>query len=234
MSQTFTDFSAATIERFFASAAQQLELAAQHDRHHAARFNVFTLIRPDENRLSDVLELLLNPRGAHGQRDLFLRLLIERLATGLSTRHANHAKVRREAFTHRIDDDRRRIDLLVDATTDLLAIENKVIPQEQEKQIEDYLQHLDRLACDRSAAYTLIYLTPDGSRPTSIDFCTADLEKANNHLRWWSYKRDLSSWLVACRDACEAPRFRDFLSDFISYIDLNFKCDPEQGSDANQ
>ncbi len=212
--------------RFFSQARHQLELAEKQDRTEASGFNVFDLIRPDENRISDVLALLLNPRGAHGQGDLFLRLLIKKLNTGLNLKDTKHAKVWREASTHKIDNSRRRIDVLVDAG-DLVAIENKVNADEEPGQIKDYLEHLRLWTEGRSVRSTLIYLTPGGRLPDSLQRENLDREVADNRLRCWSYGRHLCTWLEMCRRQCEAPRFRDFLSDFIHYIQLKIERDSE-------
>jgi hypothetical protein len=218
------------LTQFFNGAKRQLELAEQLDRTEASGFNVFDLIRPDENRLSDVLALLLDPRGAHGQGDLFLRLLIEKLDTGLSTKQTRLAKVQREAPTRRIDKNRRRMDVLVDAG-DLVVIENKVNAAEQPEQVKDYLEHLHRCIQGRAARSTLIYLTPSGRPPDSISRKVVEQERAANTLRCWSYGQHLRSWLVACRSQCEAPRFRDFLTDFIQYVELVLKRESENVED---
>jgi hypothetical protein len=225
------ELSVERLDRFFSGAKHHVDLAEQLDRKLASGFNVFDLIRPDENRLSDVLALLLDPRGAHGQGDLFLRLLIEKLDTGLSTKHTKRATVRREAPTYRIDKNRRRMDVLVDAN-DLVAIENKVNAEEQPEQVEDYLEHLRLCAQVHSVLSTLIYLTPSGDPPGSIIEEDLNQAVAGNRLRCWSYGHHLRKWLEACQGQCEAPRFRDFLTDFIHYIELEIKRDsadnPEQ------
>jgi hypothetical protein len=214
------------LNRFFNGAKRKVELAEQLDRTEASGFNVFDLIRPDENRLSEVLALLLNPRGAHGQGDLFLRLLIAELDAELSTKHTKHATVQREAPTRRIDKYRRRMDVLVDAD-DLVVIENKVNAAEQPEQVKDYLEHLRRCTQGRSVRSTLIYLTPGGRPPESIDREVVDQEIASNRLRCWSYGKHLREWLEACRSQCEAPRFCDFLFDFIHYVDRVLKRESE-------
>jgi hypothetical protein len=218
------------LTHFFNGAKREMERAEELDRTEASDFNVFDLIRPDENRLSDVLALLLDPRGAHGQGDLFLRLLIEKLDTGLSTKQARHAKVQREAPTRLIDNNRRRMDVLVYAG-DLLAIENKVNAAELDEQVKDYLEHLRRCIQGRSTSSTLIYLTPDGRPPHSLSREDVVREVAANRLRCWSYGKHLREWLEVCRSQCEAPRFRDFLTDFIHYIELVLKR--ESGNDQD-
>ncbi len=221
-----TELNIEELNRFFNSAKRQVEIAEQLNRTEASGFNVFDLIRPDENRLSEVLELLLDPRGAHGQGDLFLRLLMERLNAGLSTKNTKHATVQRNARTHRIERNRRLMDVLVDAG-DLVIIENKVTAVEQHQQVKDYLDHLQFCIEDRSIRGTLIYLTPRGGLPGSISREDAKQKKLENRLRCWSYSRDLRAWLEECQRQCMAPRFRNFLSDFIQYIETEIRGKPD-------
>jgi hypothetical protein len=214
------------LNRFFNSTKHQMERAEQLDRMEASGFNVFELIRPDENRLSDVLALLLNPRGAHGQGDLFLRLLLTKLNADLSTARTKHAWVQREAPTRSIKNNRRRMDVLVNAG-DLVVIENKVNAAEGLEQVKDYLEHLRHCIRDCSVRGTLIYLSPGGRFPGSINREDAEQEIAEKRLRCWSYGRELRAWLEECRRQCEAPRFRNFLSDFIQYIEMEIEGGPE-------
>ena len=78
------------LESFFASASELLEKAEkrQHhiDKRQATAFNVFDLIEPKENKLSDILADMLDPKGDHGQGELFLRLLLERISKNCGLR----------------------------------------------------------------------------------------------------------------------------------------------------
>ena len=107
------------LKRFFFSISSRLAIAEkkqrQLDRKKATRFNVFDLIDPDENKLSDVLADLLDPKGNHGQGNLFLRLLFKQLDLGSDAKLTKDATVHREAPTHRIRKYLRRIDVLVEA-----------------------------------------------------------------------------------------------------------------------
>jgi hypothetical protein len=219
--ETEQDSASATpeqLERFFTHARNEVNSAEEQNRNLASKFNVFDFITPDENRVSDILAMLLNPREAHGQRDTFLRLLIQQLESGLSLEHTMTAWAQREAPTYRISSYKRRIDILVDAR-DLLAIENKVKDDsERPEQVKDYLEHLSHCCKTRHAKSTLIYLTPGGIYPQSMTREVTDQEVAANRLRCWSYGR-LRNWLEDCRTECRAQRFRDFLSDMIAYIE---------------
>ena len=65
------DLNERDITAFFATMGALVAAAEKIDAELALRlgqgFNVFDAIRPDENRLSDILRDLLDPRGAHGQ-----------------------------------------------------------------------------------------------------------------------------------------------------------------------
>jgi hypothetical protein len=214
------------LKRFFLSINSRVAIAEkkqrQLDRKKATRFNVFDLIDPDENKLSDVLADLLDPKGKHGQGDLFLRLLLRQLDLGSDAKLTKDATVHREAPTHGIRKYLRRIDVLVEAGM-LLAIENKWDSREQPDQVKDYLEHLRYCTRVGPARSMLIYLTSDGRRPEYISPEVFDQEVVGKRLCCWSYRDQLRAWLEQCRTECEAPRIRNFISDIVRYIDLEMK-----------
>src|SRR5438552_13644505 len=69
------------LKPFFSDLDFRLEIQnkskSQLDRHLASEFSVFKFIDPDEAGLSDILKMLLDPLGAHGHQDLFLKLFID-------------------------------------------------------------------------------------------------------------------------------------------------------------
>jgi hypothetical protein len=212
------------LEHFFASVNHRVKLAETQqrriDRRRATGFNVFHLIEPDENKLSDILADLLDPKGGHGQGDLFLRLLFKQLGLRSDAKLTKDVTVQREAPTHGILKYRRRMDVFVESRA-LLVIENKVDSLEQRDQVKDYLQHLQQ--CARGRQVRLIYLTPDGRPPGSLHPSVIEQEESIRRLHCWSYQRQLRVWLESCRRDCEAQKIRDFLSDFITYIESALK-----------
>jgi hypothetical protein len=218
--------SSKALQRFCRDAKARIKVDAKRqqrrDLKEATRFNVFGLIRPDENRLSDILADLLDPRGTHGQGDLFLQLLMQKAGFGGEARRVKNAMVHREAPTYGIQKYRRRIDVLVEAGV-LVAIENKVDSGEQSIQIKDYLEHLDRCTHRRPKAYVLIYLTPDCRRPESLSSKQFNAVQECGALLCWSYQTEICEWLAACREKCGASKIRHFLSDFLSYIGTHLK-----------
>jgi hypothetical protein len=221
---------------YFVAVSQRMELAKTQqrriDKRRATGFNVFDLIDPDENKLSDVLERLVNPKGGHGQGDLFLRLLFKQLGLGSDAKLTKHAEVQREAPTYGILKYRRRIDVLVEAGV-MLAIENKVDSMEQPEQVKDYLEHLHQCTRGNSVRNILIYLTPDGRSPKSLCAMTLKQVQDDGRLHCWSYQKHLRQWLENCRRDCEAEKIRNFISDFIAYIDSSLKRESEKEHEEN-
>jgi len=216
------------LERFFADVSYRVDLAERMqrsiDQKLATRFNAFSIIEPDENKLSDILADLLDPKGAHGQGNLFLRALFERLR--LSVPATSDVIVRREVATDRLLKNRRRIDILIEAGV-LVAIENKVDSLEQADQVKDYLEHLDECRKSANCRSVLIYLTPNGRKPKSIISSRFEELQEKGLLHCWSYQKELREWLAACRRDCEAEKIRNFLSDFIAYIDSDLHREAE-------
>ena len=217
-------------ERFFAAVSHRVELAEtqqrRRDKKRATGFNVFDLIEPDENKLSDVLAGLLDPEGCHGQGDLFLRLLFKQLGLGSDPKLTKNVTVLREAPTHGILKYRRRIDVLVEAGA-WVAIENKVDSLEQQDQVKDYLEHLRYCTKHNIQDSVLIYLTPNERKPDSLSPAAFEEAQRSRKLRCWSYHGDLRVWLESCRHECEAQKIRDFISDFIAYIESSLKQESE-------
>jgi hypothetical protein len=238
--QFFSDFSGlmkspqpkptqSELERFASTIARKIELATAQEfkinKIQATRFNVFDLIEPDENKLSDILAGLLDPHGDHGQGDLFLKLFLEQLDLAFDSKITKNATVQREALTHGIPRYRRRVDILVNAGV-LIAIENKVEAPEQQDQVGDYLEHL--YYCTRGCPRQLkfIYLTRNHRLPKSLSPLFLRMQQKNKGLETWSYDAELRKWLETCREKCEAQKICNFLADFISYIESSMKCRP--------
>ena len=212
------------LKSFFSDLDFRVEIQSatkrQLDRRLASDFSAFGYIEPDENRLSDILAMLLDPRGAHGQQDLFLKLFMHRLLGRSSEPSLHEAKVIREALTHTISNYLRRVDILVATGGFALAIENKVDSGEQEDQLKAYHEHVQRLVGED---YCLVFLTPDGRKSRSVSEETATRLRCRKRLFELSYAR-IRDWLQECRRWCEAEKIRYFLADFIHYIETHPLC----------
>jgi hypothetical protein len=230
-------FTHSKVEKFFSEMSRQVEKAENQqrriDRKQATGFNVFDFIDPDENKLSDVLAWLLDPQGSHGQGDVFLLLLFEHLGFGSQSKHTMKAKVQREAPTIVNQRYRRRMDVLVEAGSWVLVIENKVDSPEQYEQVKDYLDYLRRRTHGRFTKSAMIYLTPDCREP-SLDQLTRKSNEENRQLHCWNYCDNLHGWLKDCRDDCEAETIKFFLTEFLGYIESVLKRGSENKHEEDE
>ena len=181
------------------------------DRFKASLLNVIrAYVRPDENRLSDIIADLLDPEGPHGQGPVFLAEFLRIIKPELSA--ADAEVISREQRT----DTGRRIDIFLKfRRSRAIAIENKLSAKEQEGQIGDYCTFL-KGRCGED--YTMIYLTPDGSPPCSIDRERREILIRKGKLRSLSYRVEIRSWLGACLAVCEAWKTKWLLEDLIEFM----------------
>ncbi len=205
--------------------AEAREEITRRDREHASRFDVFAYIEPDENRLSEILADLLNPRGSHGQGATFLSLFLNELKLPPPTT-IETAKVYREELTTYLKNPLRRIDVLVDFGTFGLGIENKPWSLEQHNQVKDYLEHLQR---QYGAHFVLVYLSGSGMPPSSVEPHELDRLRVRGQFRLMEYRLGLAPWLGRCVVACQAESVRWFLRAFHTYVSANFLTVDDNG-----
>ena len=206
------------VEAFMGGLRSELVQARQeiaaHNRTHANGFNVFTYIKPNENRLSLILADLLDPKGAHGQGDAFLQVLAKQLGVTIPT-GPGRVTVYREEMTTYITNSRRRIDILIDFGTFGIGIENKPWAEEMPNQVEDYFLHLGKRYSDN---FLLIYLSGKGLSPPSVGVEELIRREEQNQFRLLAYRIGLVDWIRECIADCEADSVRWFLRDFLDYV----------------
>ena len=149
------------------------EVKRYTDRFLASDFNLVGIFCPDETRISGILALLLDPKGEHGQGNLFLEEFVKTLKGFLlnptpleDLNDFSTAKVSTEVPT-----DYGRPDILVEFPNGFaIAIENKPWAGEQFQQLERYVKHLEE---NYDGRYLLLFLS--GSKKEAVywkmDFC---------------------------------------------------------------
>ena len=227
------------LEMFSSSLREKLKIYREEklrwDRFLSTDFNVVSeFIRPNENRLSDIIACLLDANGSHGQQGKFLDAFLKRLfekkrSDRVAELSDKQPQVKREAPTHYNENQHRRIDITIDFKDFGIGIENKPWDREQEYQLMDYYEHLKK----KYKQCCLIYITPDGIPPTTI--CNPDDLIQKGELYLLSYSSDILSWLEECWQLCVSDRFRWFLRDFREYIYNEFPPSSiEENEDANE
>ena len=134
-----------------------------------AEFNIFETLRivRHEERHSDMLAFLLNPRGKHGLTDYFLKQFIvdvlktadnNALANDIRSLDLQNAIVERESH---------RIDILIHDTSNKLVciIENKIDTGEHSNQLERYLVAVRHRFGEDIQYFIPIFLSPHGTPP---------------------------------------------------------------------
>ena len=140
------------------------------------KFNVFDIIglRNDEVRMhSKFLGNLLNPRGSHGMKDVFLNKFVELINTKFKSyenldssdfefsmfKDINQSIV--ERHTDFVSADKReggRIDIVIEDSVQTMIIENKIYAGNQINQLVRYSNYAKKI----NKKYFLLYLTLDG------------------------------------------------------------------------
>ena len=246
------DVTIESIDRFLASVSTELESLKHFETLYtpvlAPHFNAVSCSGPDENRLSKIIAMLLDPKGEHGQGrmflDNFLQMLKEQdlkneLAQQLDilTKHCEDPSTIKkttrmlEVTTDCLDDQnkQRRIDILLDLNGFGLAVENKPWAEDQPNQISDYLKHLSfkfnsNKATDAVRDYLLVYLSRDGNPPSDYSIQEQDRigQEKSGHFFTISYG-NLKKWCLDCVEKCKAIKVRLFVEDFAAYIKDKFE-----------
>lgn len=241
------DLTLESIDRFLTAVATELESLKRFEALYAPilapNFNIVTCTYPNENRLSAIIAMLLDPKGEHGQGrmflDNFLKILYELPRTyGISkqlnklSKHCDgYLTIEKtvsmlEVTTSLLDaqNQQRRIDILLDLNGFGLAIENKPWADDQLNQISDYSKYLTNKYNNKeypndSHDYLLIYLSSKGSLPSESSISKEDrikLEELGNFVTI-SYS-DLKQWCLTCIEKCKSIKVRLFVEDFAAYI----------------
>lgn len=165
----------------------------QEKQKRGENFNIFSILNlsKDETRLhSAFIAELLNPKGAHGLQDSFIKCFIQTILPGFDFNTTN-MHVETEYYIGLISKDGirgGRIDIiLLDDQKHAVIIENKIGALEQGTQLERY----DNYAKDKKFLdYRLLYLTPEGNESDTI--------KDKSHYCPISYRNDILNWLESC------------------------------------
>ena len=202
--------------------------AKQHlDRFLSTDFNVFKWIEPEKNLLPDQIRRfeilrsafiadLLRDKGSHGQQRKFLDAFLQVIGQP-DLKDEMLQEVGREVWIGRNSESSRGfMDILVKFNDFGLAIENKLSHIEQPDQLQRYYEFLNEKY--GTNGFCLVYLTPDGRKPESIEGSLREELMNERKLICISYNRDMLKWLEECCRLCESDKFRWFLRDFMDHL----------------
>lgn len=178
-------------------------------------FNVFRILNVETSEVrmhSSFIAELLDPKGSHGQKDVFLKLFIQWFCFKQKIIDTASCKVEVEKHTGRINEDRTeggRIDILItDKDNNQVIIENKIYAGDQHNQLLRYFKH--------SPKADLIYLSLDGKEPE--EYSKGILESGKDY-QCRSYSTHISDWLEACRkEVAVLPIIRESITQYLNLI----------------
>ena len=167
------------LEMFFLSLSEKLQSYRREkrrwDRFLSTDFNVVSeFIRPNENRLSDIIACLLDANGSHGQGSKFLDAFLKHLFKENQTNpvaelSCDQIQVKRFDPTYY---NYTKINAagsisLYDFEDFGIGIENKPWAGEGDGQLAAYYSHLKRKY--KNKEFCLVFITPNGRKPKSIN-----------------------------------------------------------------
>lgn len=191
-------------------AASLAEAKQRYAAELAPDFNLVDHLRNNEVALSRYLGLLLDTKGVHGQGELFLRGLLQRLGQpGFEPQDL--LRVDLEKRTH----SGRFLDIYLEFRGGVIGIENKPWAADQDKQLEDYARFLQLSA--RGGQWLLVYacnwepseasLNPDQRKA---------LEQTGNFMRLDFLQ--IAEWLGDSACQTRAPKVRLFVEALSAYV----------------
>lgn len=188
------------------------------------RFNLFKILGLQYNEVrthSAFIGELLNPKGSHGQGDLFLKLFLsflkdKKIIDALFEMESCCVEV--EKYIGTVNKDYPyggRIDIIISNATHAIIIENKIYAGDQPKQLIRYSNYAKKYYSEESQKnYRIFYLTREGEPCKDWD--------DNNNGKYYplSYKDDILLWLKEClKEAATLPHIRESLSQYIHLIE---------------
>ncbi|WP_313421990.1 PD-(D/E)XK nuclease family protein [Moraxella sp. CTOTU49803] len=213
------------------SKIQSLETAKSlYSEQLAPDFQVFDFVNTSENGLSWIIANLLNPKGTHGQKTLFLEQFIRICLPNIQNNtvwqnyleNLTQTEVETEATTW-ANRAYRRMDIYLSARINSetfgICIENKPYANDQENQLADYFLELENRKLSQKH---LVYLCEYGE-PSNYSVTKDVLESwiKNQLISFVTYSQ-LVVWLTECKKDCQNHSVTEFLNQFIKFIQKQF------------
>ena len=186
-------------------------------------FNVFNILRLDEKELmhSAFIANLLNVKGDHKQKDIFLKLFIDEIKGSFLENEENrkslekfdtlNSSAQEEEYIGKVDyesGEGGRIDIVVKDGNNVILIENKIGAGDQEVQLYRYFNHYKNSP--------IVYLTPFGSEPSESS--KGHLEN-NKDFICISYEQHIVNWIENCiKEMANKPIIRETLNQYLHLV----------------
>ena len=201
---------------------QKEKVRKEESRKRGERFNMFEMLGVAHYEVthSKIIAGFLNPKGSHGQGDLFLRLFLQTIENKDEIyTDASNAKVYTE-YGKGVDG---RLDIFIENGSHGIIIENKVYAGDQPEQLKRYNDFAKEKYGEGS--YMIYYLTLYGHEASEDSADGVDYKCI-------SYSKHIISWLQRC--ICESatmPLIRETLIQYMNHIKQLTNQDMDRLSD---
>ena len=202
--------------------SQQLHTYHQSTSHQDF-YNIFQVLGVSEKEtvMCWMLADLLDPKGAHGQGNVFLKSFLEQvLRLEYTDEQLQTATVHREYLIPGSD---RRIDLVIEMENRFIPIEVKIHARDQKSQCYDYWTFAKEIMGDEEAV--IYYLTKYGTMPSAESVTSGKNVLPEEKIKAISFEKDIRQWLKNCASIgnervqlCVA-QYLDAIEDFTGAID---------------
>ena len=202
------------------------EVREAYNESMAFEFNSLNFLRPNENKISEIIAFFLDPHEVHGQKNSFLRIFLNTVLADPNKTEILLSKtisVKTQDYT----DKGRPIDIVIQFGDNdyLIGIENKVWnAPDQSEQVYDYAVYLKKRS---NGKYLLLYLSPRGENPGEGSITKAQIEELGESFKTFPFNsQDTQNSIITLfrefEKVCMADNVRAFLKDFIKYLITNF------------
>lgn len=170
-------------------------------------YNIIDLTRDEVRIHSKFIGELLNPKGTHGQGNLFLNLFIEQLDIKNFVSKGSIFTLEKY-IGPKTKDSGGRIDIIIeDINNNSITIENKIDAEDQEAQLLRYYNYKKD---------NILYLTLDGCLPSKNSYKHLEVDK---DFKVISYKLDIIEWLESCMSVVENyPELHEGIKHYYNLI----------------
>lgn len=217
-----------SVKALLQSIQQIIENNDKEDRANGDLFNFFEVckIHTKEIRHSMFIAELLNPKGSHGQGDMFLR---EFLAVLGAKENAPDEEILSRFCSEKttVWTEFRSIDISLYTDSDVIIIENKINALTRPGQLFDYVNKWKDGDWKKNVR-AVVYLTPNGREPEKDSLVPSPQRAIDNDteidpkplLVCMSYQADIIEWLERCLRNLEEEKqnLRFNLSQYVNCI----------------
>jgi hypothetical protein len=180
-------------------------------------FNVFKILGLTTNEVrthSAFLSELLNPKGNHGQGDLFLKLFLTQFELEFETKNAIVEIEKHTGFINEEYTEGGYIDIIISNGKKAIIIENKIYAGDQSNQLVRYSNYTKKIYGLNN--FHLLYLTLNG-KDASHESKGQLVLNSDYHLI--SYENDILDWLELCKkESVSLPILRETILQYINLI----------------